>query len=67
MVGCNIHGFGYPRPFVASFTDGGLQTTGRTPLKLVLQVAKIAMSHRGVEMTAADADILTHLYSLQDA
>lgn len=66
-VGCNIHGFGYPRPFVASFTDGGLQTTGRTPLKQVLQVAKIAMSHRGVEMTAADADILTHLYSLPDA
>ena len=66
-VGCNIHGFGYPRPFVASFTDGGLQTTGRTPLKQVLQVAKIAMSHRGVELTAADADILTHLYSLPDA
>lgn len=66
-VGCNIHGFGYPRPFVASFTDGGLQTTGRTPLKQVLQVAEIAMSHRGQTLTAAETDILTHLYSLPDA
>ncbi len=66
-VGCNIHGFGYPRPFVASFTDGGLQTTGRTPLKQVLQVAEIAMSHRNQTLTAADVDILTHIYSLTDA
>lgn len=66
-VGCNIHGFGYPRPFVASFTDGGLQTTGRTPLKQVLQVAEIAMSHRDQALTAADIDILTHIYSLTNA
>ena len=66
-VGCNIHGFGYPRPFVASFTDGGLQTTGRTPLKQVLQVAEIAMSDRGMQLSQADIDILTHLYSLPDA
>lgn len=66
-VGCNIHGFGYPRPFVASFTNGGLQTTGRTPLKQVLQVAEIAMSHRDQTLTAADIEILTHLYSLNDA
>ncbi len=66
-VGCNIHGYGYPRPFVASFTDGGLQTTGRTPLNKVLQVAEIAMSHRDQTLTQDDIDILTHLYSLADA
>lgn len=66
-VGCNIHGYGYPRPFVASFTDGGLQTVGRTPLKKVLEVAEIAMSHRGQTISEADVEILTHLYSLTDA
>lgn len=66
-VGCNIHGYGYPRPFVASFTDGGLQTTGRIPLKKVLEVAEIAMSHREQTISAADIEILTHLYSLTDA
>lgn len=66
-VGCNIHGFGYPRPFVASFTDGGLQTTTRTPLKQVLQVAETAMSHRNQTLTTTDIDILTHLYTLADA
>ena len=62
-VGCNIHGFGYPRPFVASFTDGGLQTTGRVILKKMIQTATIAMSHRGVEITPEDIDIITHLYN----
>lgn len=65
-VGCNIHGYGYPRPFVASFTDGGLQTVGRVALKQFLQTARIAMSHRGVEITPADIDILTHLYNTPD-
>lgn len=62
-VGCNIHGTGFPRPFVASFTDGGLQTTGRVVLKKMIQTATIAMSHRGVTITDADISIITHLYN----
>lgn len=61
-VGCNIHGYGYPRPFVESFTDGGLQTVGRVPLKQMLATATVAMSHRDVAITPADIAILTHLY-----
>lgn len=63
-VGCNIHGYGYPRPFVESFTDGGLQTVGRVPLKKLIQTATTAMSHRDVTITPADIAILTHLYGL---
>lgn len=62
-VGCNIHGFGYPRPFVASFTDGGLQAIGRVPLKQMLQTAAIAMSHRGQTLTDEDIRILEFLYN----
>lgn len=63
-VGCNIHGTGFPRPFVKDFTFGGLQTCDRVPLRQVLQVAEIAMSHRGVEITEEDKKILEHLYNL---
>lgn len=66
-VGCNIHGTGYPRPFVASFTDGGLQTTGRVVLKKMLQTATTAMSHRNIAITDEDIDILTHIYNNSDA
>lgn len=62
-VGCNIHGSGYPRPFTASFTDGGLQSAGRVVLKKMLSTAKTAMSHRDVELTDADTEILTHIYN----
>ncbi|MCM1309520.1 MAG: glucose-1-phosphate thymidylyltransferase [Bacteroides sp.] len=62
-VGCNIHGYGYPRPFVESFTDGGLQTVSRVPLKKFLQTATIAMSHRDVKISDEDIAILTHLYN----
>ena len=61
-VGCNIHGYGYPRPFVESFTDGGLQTVSRVPFKQFLATATTAMSHRNVVISPADIAILTHLY-----
>lgn len=66
-VGCNIHGTGFPRPFVASFTDGGLQTTGRLALKSMIQTATVAMSHRDVAITDTDIEILTHIYNNPDA
>lgn len=66
-VGCNIHGTGYPRPFTASFTDGGLQVNGRVILKKMIHTATIAMSHRGETIAPEDIEILTHLYSDPDA
>lgn len=66
-VGCNIHGTGFPRPFTASFTAGGPQGTERVVLKKMLATARTAMSHRDVELTQEDIDILTHIYNNPDA
>lgn len=62
-VACNIHGAGFPRNFVASFSNGGAQGVTRQILKKVIETERIAMSHRGVEISQPDIDILTHIYS----
>lgn len=63
-VGCNIHGFGYPRPFVESFTDGGLQSVGRVAFKQFIQTATTAMAHRNIAITPADIRLLESLYNM---
>lgn len=66
-VGCNVYGTGFPRPFTASFTAGGPQGTQRVVLKKMLATARIAMSHRGAELTEPDIEILTSIYNDPDA
>lgn len=60
--GCNIHGAGFPRPYIPAFTDGGAQGTTRVILKKFLATATEMMRHRGIEISPADISILTHLY-----
>lgn len=62
-VGCNVHGAGFPRVFIPSFSDGGPAGFTRAILRRSLATAKIAMSHRGVELSKEDIDILTHIYN----
>ena len=54
-VGVNIHQAGFPRAFVASFSDGG-SSSGFTdvPLASFLDTAARVMARRGVELTEAD-------------
>lgn len=54
-VGVNIHQAGFPRAFVASFSDGG-STSGFTdvPLAPFLDMARRMMARRGIELTEAD-------------
>lgn len=54
-VGVNIHQAGFPRAFVASFSDGG-SSSGFTdvPLASFLDTATRVMARRGVELTEAD-------------
>lgn len=60
--GCNIHGAGFPRPYIPAFSDGGAQGTTRVILKKFLATATEMMRHRGVEISPADISILTYLY-----
>lgn len=66
-VGCNIHGAGFPRTFIPSFSNGGASGFSRAILRKFLDTARIAMSHRGEELTADDIEILTHIFNNPDA
>lgn len=59
-VGVNIHQAGFPRAFVASFSDGG-STSGFTdvPLAPFLETARRVMARRGIELTPQDERMFT--------
>lgn len=61
-VGCNIHGAGFPRQFVPSFSDGGAQGYKVHQLKTVFGTAAQVMARRGTELTDADQRILTAVF-----
>lgn len=66
-VACNVHGHGFPRNFIPSFSYGGAQGVTRQALKKVIDTETIVMSHRNVTISPADIAILTHIYSNHDA
>lgn len=53
-VGVNIHGTGFPRNFVASFSEGG--TAGYTEVSMTkfFDIASRVMARRGIDLTDAD-------------
>ncbi|MDE6118433.1 MAG: glucose-1-phosphate thymidylyltransferase, partial [Muribaculaceae bacterium] len=63
-VGCNIHGAGFPRNFVASFSDGGAAGFSDVIMPKFFETARKVMGRRGVEMTQADVDILNHIHEI---
>lgn len=60
--GCNIHGAGFPRPYVPAFSDGGAQGFTRVIFPKFMATATEMMRHRGLEISEADKSILKHLY-----
>lgn len=60
-VGVNIHGAGFPRPFLASFLEGSTAGFSEIPMSKFFQTAKTVMSRRGIELTQEDIDILTNI------
>ncbi len=61
--GCNIHGSGFPRPYVAAFSNGGAQGIVRENFKKFIVTATEMMRHRAVDISEADIHILEHLYN----
>lgn len=62
-VGVNIHGSGFPRNFVASFSEGS--TAGYTDVSMTkfFDTARRMMARRGIELTEADERIF---YAIRD-
>lgn len=66
-VGVNIHGTGYPRNFVGSFSEGGA-TMGysEVPLSKFFAIARRVMARRQVELTPEMERLFTTLHALTD-
>lgn len=61
-VGCNIFGSGFPRTYIASFSEGGnAGFTDVIPSKF-FQAAQRMMSRRNLELTDIDKEILETIY-----
>ena len=62
-VGVNVHGAGFPRNFVESFSEGSTSGFTRVPEKKFFDIAERMMSRRGRALTPADRRMLTTLYA----
>lgn len=62
-VGCNIHGSGFPRTFIPSFSFGGAAGFDKIRFDKFITTARTVMSRRHIELTQADLDLLTVLYN----
>ncbi|MEG1587514.1 MAG: putative sugar nucleotidyl transferase [Bacteroidales bacterium] len=62
-VGVNIHGAGFPRNFVPSFSEGGNSGFADVALVKFFQTAARMMSRRGKELTETDREIFEYIYS----
>lgn len=65
-VGVNIHGTGFPRNFVPSFSEGS--SAGFTDVSLVkfFAIAERAMARRHVKLTDVDKQIFHNIFSIAD-
>ena len=66
-VGVNVHGTGFPRPFVQSFYEGSANAGFNCiPLDTFYAIAERVMARRGKELTQADRDIYAAIYNISD-
>lgn len=64
-VGCNIHGSGFPRPFVPSFSERGGAGAGYSDVSMTkfFEIASRMMARRHVDLTDVDKAIF---YSIRE-
>ena len=65
-VGVNIHGTGFPRNFIASFSDGSATGFSEVPLKKFLDTARRVMARRNIELDEAHIRLYSYLYEATD-
>ena len=65
-VGVNIHGSGFPRPFLASFLEGSPQGYTEVPMQRFFDTASKMMARRGIELTQIDIDILNSVRQIAE-
>lgn len=66
-VGCNIHGAGFPRNFVPSFSDGGASGFVDVSLPKFFETAARVMARRGKEITDVDRILFHHIFDFANS
>lgn len=61
-VNANVFGGGFPAKFIPSFVWGGADGFQTYDLKKAIEVGKIVMERRSVELNADDEAILTQVF-----
>lgn len=64
-VGCNIFGGGYPPKYIPSFSWGGSDGIKLYEFEKFIQVARVVMQRRGVQLSSAEERLLHHIYNEQ--
>lgn len=65
-VGCNIHGSGFPRTFIPSFSEGGASGFNDVQLSKFFDIAERVMARRHRELTNDDRRIFEEIYAIAD-
>lgn len=65
-VGVNIHGSGFPRNFVASFSEGSSAGFTDVSLNKFFDIAHRMMARRNIELTDIDQQIFQAIYNIAD-
>lgn len=64
-VGCNIHGAGFPRPFIPSFSEGSATGGFRdVDLRKFFDIAARAMARRSIVLTGKDRRIFDEIFKV---
>jgi len=65
-VGVNVHGAGFPRNFVASFSEGSVAGYADVSVAKFFDIAKRMMARRNITLSEADKDIFESIYKIAD-
>ena len=65
-VGVNIHGSGFPRNFIASFSEGGASGFNDLPMEKFFDTATRMMARRGKALTDTDREIFAAIRNIAD-
>lgn len=65
-VGVNIHGSGFPRNFIASFSEGGSTGFNDLPMEKFFDIAKRMMARRGRSLSEVDYRIFHAIRELAE-
>lgn len=65
-VSCNIFGAGFPAKYIPSFTWGGSDFLRTYHITKSLEVAKIVMKRRGIELSETEEKLLESVFTLTE-